>query len=389
MSRIDELIQKLCPNGVSFSLLKDCCNVLDNLRKPVTSSSRIAGDYPYYGANGIQDYVSDYIFDGKFILVGEDGSVITKNGNPVVTWAEGKIWVNNHAHIISEKDGIRLRFLFHYLQTIGITNLVHGNIPKLTGGDFKSFKIPVPPLQIQDEIVKVLDAFVDDIGILNQELNIRKKQYEYYRNQLLLLNNSEWFTIEDLLETKGGYTPSKSNPAFWENGDIPWFRMEDIRQNGRILTDAIQHVTKLSVKKAGLFQAGSIIMATTATIGEHAIVLNDFLCNQQMTVLTIKEKYKGKLLPKFVYYYCYIIDSKCSSVANYSGGIPIVDQSQFRKLAFPLPSLEEQKCIIDTLDQFEVLLFDKTSGLPAEINARQKQYEYYRDLLLNFKEEKK
>ena len=68
--------------------------------KPVTKASREAGEYPYYGANGIQDYVSNYIFDGTFVLVGEDGSVITKSGTPVVTWAEGKIWVNNHAHII-------------------------------------------------------------------------------------------------------------------------------------------------------------------------------------------------------------------------------------------------------------------------------------------------
>ena len=97
---MEELIQKLCPNGVEYKNLEDCCEVLDNRRKPVTKAARTAGKYPYYGANGIQDYVAEYIFDGQFVLVGEDGSVLTKTGNPVVTWAEGKIWVNNHAHII-------------------------------------------------------------------------------------------------------------------------------------------------------------------------------------------------------------------------------------------------------------------------------------------------
>ncbi len=83
MSKLELLIKELCPDGVEYKSLEKCCNILDNKRKPVTKSSRLIGEYPYYGANGIQDYVSDYIFDGKFVLVGEDGSVLTKNGTPV------------------------------------------------------------------------------------------------------------------------------------------------------------------------------------------------------------------------------------------------------------------------------------------------------------------
>ncbi|NCB25974.1 MAG: hypothetical protein EOM62_10965 [Bacteroidia bacterium] len=82
MSKIEELINELCPDGVEFRSLEQCCSILDNRRKPVTKSARVKGEYPYYGANGIQDYVSDYIFDGIFVLVGEDGSVVTPNGNP-------------------------------------------------------------------------------------------------------------------------------------------------------------------------------------------------------------------------------------------------------------------------------------------------------------------
>lgn len=87
MSKLDELIQELCPNGVERRPLEKCCEVLDKKRKPVTKAARVAGEYPYYGANGIQDYVSDYIFDGTFVLVGEDGSVLTSNDTPVVNWA--------------------------------------------------------------------------------------------------------------------------------------------------------------------------------------------------------------------------------------------------------------------------------------------------------------
>ena len=135
---------------IEYKSLEQCCNILDSKRKPVTKSMREFGEYPYYGANGIQDYVSNYIFDGSFVLVGEDGSVITPSGNPVVNWAEGKIWVNNHAHIIEEIDGVLLRYLFHYLQTVNVSDLIHGNIPKLTGKDFRNILIPVPPMEIQE-----------------------------------------------------------------------------------------------------------------------------------------------------------------------------------------------------------------------------------------------
>lgn len=181
MTKLEKLIQEFCPDGVEFRPLEQCCNILDRKRKPVTKSSREAGKYPYYGANGIQDYVSDYIFDGTFILVGEDGSVITDRGTPVVTWASGKIWVNNHAHIIEGNGTVLLRFLYHYIQTIDVSPLIHGNIPKLTGGDFRALIIPVPPLEVQREIVRILDTFTE----LTAELTARQKQYEYYRDMLL------------------------------------------------------------------------------------------------------------------------------------------------------------------------------------------------------------
>ena len=189
MKKLSELINELCPNGVEYKPLEKCCNILDNMRKPITKSAREKGDYPYYGANGIQDYVSNYIFDGNFILVGEDGSVINRKGNPIVTWAEGKIWVNNHAHIIEEIEGVKLRYLFYYIQTINVANLIHGNIPKLNQGDFRRLKIAVPPIEVQLEIVRILDRFteleVEFEAKLEAELEARRKQYEYYRDKIL------------------------------------------------------------------------------------------------------------------------------------------------------------------------------------------------------------
>ena len=159
----------------------------------------------------------------------------------------------------------------------------------------------------------------------------------------------EWLTLDDIFDIKNGYTPSKKNSEYWEGGNIPWFRMEDIRQNGRILNDSIQHVTNLGVKSSGLFKRGSIMVATTATIGEHALIETDYISNQQLTNLTIKDKYTELILPKYAFYYFFIVDRQCLGVAN-----------------------------------FNAVCNDLNIGLPAEIEARQKQYEYYRDRLLSF-----
>lgn len=137
----------------------------------------------------MQDYVSGYIFDGKYVLVGEDGSVITPDGHPVVNWAEGKIWVNNHAHIIAECERCKLRYLYYYLQTVDVTPYIHGNIPKLTGGDFRALNIALPSLKEQERIVAILDRFdalCNDITAgLPAEIEARQKQYEFYRDILL------------------------------------------------------------------------------------------------------------------------------------------------------------------------------------------------------------
>lgn len=195
---IEKLISKLCPKGVEFRKLEDVVNVLDNQRKPISKSQRRTGKYPYYGANGIQDYVDDYIFDGTFLLLGEDGSVIKKDGSPVLNWATGKIWVNNHAHILSEKiDAAVLRYVFFVLQTIDVTKYVKGNIPKITQQNLRGLLIPVPPLGVQKEIVKILDTFTQLEAELAAELEARRKQYEHYRSQLLTFDDVGGGTVDD------------------------------------------------------------------------------------------------------------------------------------------------------------------------------------------------
>lgn len=388
MSKLDELIQELCPDGVEFCPLEQCCNILDRKRKPVTKSAREAGDYPYYGANGIQDYVSDYIFDGTFILVGEDGSVITDRGTPVVTWASGKIWVNNHAHIIEESGDVLLRYLYHYIQTIDVSPLIHGNIPKLTGGDFKALQIPVPPLPVQREIVRILDNFTE----LTAELTARKQQYMYYRDKLLTFENfTEQRTLDDIIVSLNtGLNPRQFFKLNSDDAHNYYVTIREI-QNGTIVvsdkTDRINDDALRLCNNRSNLEVGDVLFSGTGTIGETAVI------SEPPTNWNIKEgiyviKPRKEVLHSRYLMYILRTDALRSAIfKKVAGGtVKSIPMAEMRNLRVPVPSLKIQKRLVEVLDNFDTLCTDLSSGLPAEIEARQKQYEYYRDKLLSFEE---
>ncbi|UOS32207.1 restriction endonuclease subunit S [Helicobacter pylori] len=199
--------------------------------------------------------------------------------------------------------------------------------------------------------------------------------------QTLAPKGVEFKTLEEVFEIKNGYTPSKNNPEFWEKGTIPWFRMEDIRENGRILKDSIQHITPKALKGKKLFPKNSIIISTTATIGEHALLIVDSLANQRFTFLSKKVNCGIALDMKFFFYQCFLLGEWCKKNTNVSG-FASVDMTAFKKYKFPIPPLEIQQEIVKILDAFTEL----NTELNTELKARKKQYEYYQNMLLDFKD---
>jgi type I restriction enzyme S subunit len=188
----------------------------------------------------------------------------------------------------------------------------------------------------------------------------------------------EYKELQEVFTIRNGYTPSKDTPEFWEDGSIPWFRMEDIRENGRILSDSIQHITPKAIK-GSLFPADSMIIATSATVGEHALLTVEALANQRFTFLTRKMPYLKTLDIKYFFYHCDVLDEWCKQNTTL-GNFNSVDMTKFKKYKFPLPPLPVQQEIVRILDKFTEL----EAELEAELVARTKQYEYYRDELLTF-----
>ncbi|MBR7926959.1 restriction endonuclease subunit S [Aerococcaceae bacterium zg-ZUI334] len=194
-------------------------------------------------------------------------------------------------------------------------------------------------------------------------------------------NGVEWKELGEVCELRNGYTPAKSKPKFWENGTIPWFRLEDIRKNGRILSNAIQYVTEEAVKKE-VFPANSLIVSTTATIGEVALITVPFLCNQQITAMTPSGEYENLLDIKFLFYYMQILSVEMKKGIN-EGSFPIISLSKMKTFKIPVPPKKIQEEIVQILDKFT----EYVTELTAELTFRKQQYSYHRDKLLSFENE--
>lgn len=231
--------------------------------------------------------------------------------------------------------------------------------PGLNLQQIRLYTIPLPPLVEQNRIATALsniDALISEMGRLIE----KKRAIKQGAMQQLLTGKKRlkgfskpWVEkkLGEICEFQNGYTPSKAVNSFWESGTIPWFRMEDIRTNGRILSDAIQHITEEAVK-GNLFPANSIIMSTTATIGEHALLIVDSLANQQFTNLVIRKSLTQAVDVMWFYHYCFILGEWCRKNIN-EGGLAAVNMEDFSKVTIAAPQINEQKVIASVLTSMD------------------------------------
>ena len=182
--------------GYAYLTLDKISRNCDCQRKPVTKGKRESGKYPYYGASGIVDYVSDYIFDGDYLLVSEDGANLLARTTPIAFSISGKNWVNNHAHVLKFDTYELRRYVEIYLNSIDLSKFISGGAqPKLNQENLNKIEIPVPTEKKVKDIISILDRFdalCNDLSSgLPAEIEARQKQYEYYRDKLLTFKEKE------------------------------------------------------------------------------------------------------------------------------------------------------------------------------------------------------
>ena len=177
-------------NFVKFRTLPEISVNCDKDRKPVTKCNRNSGQFPYYGASGIVDYVDSYLFDGDYLLISEDGANLVARSTPIAFSVSGKCWVNNHAHVLKFSTYEMRRYVEYYLNSINLSKYISGGAqPKLNQDNLNKLSIPVPPMEWVKKTVKALDKFFSLCDSLSDglpaEIEARQKQYEYYRDKLL------------------------------------------------------------------------------------------------------------------------------------------------------------------------------------------------------------
>ena len=394
MKNLETLIQELCPDGVEFVKLGDVCKIS---RGKVYSKKYLAehiGEYPVYSSqtanDGILGKIGTYDCDGKFLTWTTDGAYAG-----TVFYRQGKFSVTNVCGLISCSNPIlSLKFLYYWL-TIEAPKHVHqgmGN-PKLMSNQMAKIEIPLPPIDVQTEIVRILDKFTSleaELEMeLEAELDCRKRQYEYYRDKLLSFDNVggqevEWKKMSEV----GTFIRGKRfvRTDIVEEG-VPCIHYGDIyTYYGLTATKAKTYLKPEKAEKMKFASKNDVVIVGAGENNMDIGVGVAWLSDEEVAIHDACYIFKSKMNPRFVSHYLrgsnyhlqikkYVCEGKICSISSKSIGRSLI----------PVPSLQEQERIATILDRFESLTTSLQSGLPAEIAARRQQYEYYRDKLLTFK----
>ena len=410
MSRLDELIEELCPDGVEYKQIKDIAWTGIGLATSVTKYKRDKGVVLIHNSDIKQNKIelkNREFLDEAFVKKNKNKvhqlhDIITVHTGDVGTSAVieeayvGSIGFTTIITRINDFNEVSPYYLSHYLNShlfkAEVNRKSISDRNNLNQKDFEAITIAVPPLEVQREIVHILDYFMllttELTDKLIAEFTARKKQYEFYRDKLL--SRDEKYPMKSLAELgkwSGGKTPSMSEKSFWEQGTVPWISSKDMKSS--TLEDTQDHITEKAVKEASMtvYPANSIAVVTRSGILKHtfpvAYIPFETTINQDIKMLVVNED----ILPRYAFH---VIQGKGNDIlvkTKKQGGT--VDSLDFQKvLAYkvPVPSKDIQSKLVEVLDNFESICTDLNIGLPAEIEARQKQYEYYRDLLLTFAE---
>lgn len=403
MKSIDDLIAKYCPYGVEYKELWQLTiwdkkfNEVERDKQPTTIS------YHYFLADELEQmavsggtikllttspsniFTSEEIADDK-ISEGEIVS-IPWGGYPHVQYYKGRfLTADNRIATSRDIKVLDNKFLYYIManRTRTINSFYRGSgIKHPSMARVLNLPIPLPHIEIQREIVRILDDFTGLIDELEAELAARRKQYEQYRDRVLEsdIGTYKKVTVSDVCKNIcSGGTPTAGNGKFY-NGNIPWLRTQEVDWRDIVKTSLTITEEGLSNSSAKWIPANCVIVAMYgATAGKVAINRIPLTTNQACCNLEIDENVAEY---KFVFYWLSYRYAQLKKLGQ--GTQSNINAAIVKKFPINLPSLQEQKRIVETLDKFDALCNDETSGLAAEIAARKKQYEYYRDKLLTFK----
>jgi type I restriction enzyme S subunit len=355
---MEQVLYKL-PDGWEWLRFDSLVENLDGKRIPIKTSERSKDNaiYPYYGATGIIDYVDDYIYEGEKLLISEDGANLVARKYPIAFLADGKYWVNNHAHVVDAyKDKTSNKYLSYFFAVLDLSSFITGSAqPKLSQKKLNSIKIAVAPIEEQKRIVEKLDALLTRIDTaiehLQESVALADALYASTINEQMIqaIELAGLSTVEKHIEQiQTGTTPPTKQPEFYENGDINWFAPSDFGDHD-ILFDSNKKLSQkaFDAGKARKFDAGTIMLvAIGATIGKIGYLEQDASSNQQITGM----KFNSAIIPRYAYYWFRFIKPEILTNAS-TATLPIINQKGIKALSFCAPNKQLQETICRKIDE--------------------------------------
>ena len=417
MSRLEELIAELCPDGVAYHKFSELCEYVRGVtyNKSQEAKEGDAEHWKILRANNITIQHNVLNFEDVKLIkkdVKIKSSQFLKAKDILICAGSGsKEHVGKVAYIdrdmdysfggfmavIRCSDKLISRYLYHILTGGAFKNylsfaLNSTTINNLNASVMANFSIPVPPLPVQREIVKILDSFTELTAELTAELIARQKQYEYYAGEQfpsVKEHDIEWIELGDVATvTKLAGFEFTKYVTYSDTGEIIALRGLNVKE-GHLVLDDIKYIDKsnLSMLSRSKLRIDDMLFTYVGTVGQVALIdKNDkYYLAPNVALIRINEK---TFLPKYVMYYFLTSKFKNEQVIKLlqASSMQNIPMEKIRKFKLPNVPLAEQRRVVSLLDRFDILCNDITNGLPAEIAARQKQYEYYRDKLLTFKE---
>ena len=392
---IDRLVAELCPDGVEYRPLGEIADI--GTGKSDKKDAQESGQYPFYVRSKTILRSSKYLYDETAIVIPGEGGV-----GEIFHFVSGKYDLHQRAYRVSfTVDEMNPKFGYYYISSFFKEYInrhaVEATVKSIRKPMLVKFEVPVPPLEIQEAIVEILDKFTNLEAELEAELEARTLQYEYYRGSLfgtlkdpatglpaiaglvktLCPDGVEYRSLKDVVaKNYGGGTPSKSKAEYWD-GNIPWASVGDLSDDVLEVTDTRSKITEEGVKgsSTNIVPAGAVIVAIKINPGRMKIAGMNLAINQDIRGLVLNDSMNARFL---TYYF------RTLMFAGHGTIVKSITNKHLMETKIPVPPMEIQQRIVDILDRFDALTSSLSEGLPAELAARRSQYEYYRDQLLTF-----
>lgn len=345
--------------------LEDVCDILDNMRVPIKASERKPGPYPYYGANGVQDYVADYIFDDELVLLAEDGGSFGSKDKPIAYRVSGKCWVNNHAHVLKPKNMLDVDYLCYSIMFYDVRPLISGTTrPKLNQAAMRKMTIPLPPLEVQRQIADVLgraNALIEKrkAQIDKLDLLVKSQFIEMFGDPITNPKGWEIRRIEGISEKgkngiKAGPFGSSLKKEFYTERGFKIYGQEQVINGDPDYGDYYISESKYKELESCAIKAGDVLISLVGTYGKLLIIpeiYQEGIINPRLMKISLNQSIVIPIYFKY-YFTSMAMISVMKEIAR-GGTMDILNVGLVKKLKIPVPPLALQSQFADFVQQVE------------------------------------